>query len=96
MAVGEVMHDLAHGPAAVAIGRVKLGVAQALDCGAQALGEKTQSLDMRGAEIGGVGGRGVETPDGVAEIIQFCHGRIPGMRRGRNQDRTQPASNMAG
>ena len=35
VAVGEVMHDLAHGPAAVAIGRVELGVVEAADRGAQ-------------------------------------------------------------
>ncbi len=35
VAVGDVMHDLAHGPAAVAIGRVELGVGEAVNCGAQ-------------------------------------------------------------
>ncbi len=48
VAVGDVMDDLAHGPAAVAVGRVELGVAQALDGGAKLLGKLAQSVDVRG------------------------------------------------
>ena len=38
VAVGQVMHHLARGPAAFAVGRIELGVAQAGDGGPQAFG----------------------------------------------------------
>ena len=49
VAVGDVMHHLAHGPAAVAIGRVELRVAEARDGRAQALGQQAQRFNVRRA-----------------------------------------------
>ena len=71
VAVGEVMHDLAHGPAAVAIGRVELRIAQAADRGAKALGEQAQSFNLRGANAGHAGGGRAEAPDGIAKVFMI-------------------------
>ncbi len=75
MAVGKVMHDLAHSPAAVPVRSVELGVVQAFDRSAQTVGKETERVDVRCAEFGSVSGGGMETTDGIAEIIQFCHGK---------------------
>ena len=74
VAVGEVMHHLADGPAAVAIGRVELSFAEAGDRGAQALGEQAQSFNVRGANAGQAGGGRTETSDGIAKIVLIGHG----------------------
>src|SRR5580704_8042963 len=49
VAVGKMMHNLAHGPSAVAVRRIKLGIAESVHGGAQSLGQQTQSLDLPGA-----------------------------------------------
>ena len=50
--VGKVMHDLPYGPAAFAIGRIELRIAEPADGGTQPLGQQTQGLDVRGARLG--------------------------------------------
>jgi hypothetical protein len=70
-----MMHHLAHRPAAVAIGRVELGVAQAGDRRAQALGQQAQRFNMRGANAGHAAGRRAEAPNRIAKVVQIGHGK---------------------
>ena len=74
MAVGHVMHYLAHGPAVFAVGHVELGVVQSVDGSAQAFGQQTDCLDLSSADAGQVAGRRAETADGIAKVVQICHG----------------------
>ena len=74
VAVGEVMHHLANGPAAVAIGRVELRVVEAGDRRAQTLGKQAQSLNVCGAHTGQAGGGRAEASDGIAKFVLIGHG----------------------
>ena len=69
------MHDLAHGPAAVAIRGVELGFVRPADRGAQALGKQAQSFNLRGADAGRARGGRTETPDGIAKIVLIGHAK---------------------
>ena len=69
VAVGDVMDELAHGPSAVAVRRVKLGVAQAFDCGAKLPGKLAQRVDVRGSLVGEGGGRRTKASDRIAKIV---------------------------
>jgi hypothetical protein len=75
VAVGDVMHKLPHGPAAVAIRGVDLGVVEAGNSGAQPLGELPKSVKLLGA---GAGRCGIEPANGIAEVVKIrrgvCHG----------------------
>jgi len=75
VAVGEVMHHLANGPTAVAIGGVELSLTEAADRGAKALGQQAESFDVRGAKAGRAGGGRMEAPHGIAKIVLIGHGR---------------------
>ena len=77
MAVRDMVHDLAHGPAVGAVGGVQLGVGKVFDGGAQTLGEKAQRLDVCRTNARHAGGRRAETSNGKAEVFQirqFGHG----------------------
>ena len=73
VAVGEVMHDLAHGPAAVAIGRVELGLREAEHGRAEALRRVAQDFDAGGAVFLEISGWRREASDGIAEFFEFGH-----------------------
>jgi hypothetical protein len=72
--VGNVMHKLAHRPAALAIGGVELGVIQARNSRGQAFGQLSKNLNMSGASIRATVGGHAKAPNRIAEIIQFSHG----------------------
>ena len=74
VAVGDVMDELADGPAAFAIGGVELGWGESVDGGAEVLGQQAQSLDVSGANAGQSAGRRAEAADGKAEVVEIGHG----------------------
>lgn len=74
VAVGDVMDELADGPAAFALGGVELGLIEAIDSGAEALREQAQSLDVSGADAGQSAGRGAEAANGKPEVVKISHG----------------------
>ncbi len=74
MTVGDVVNNLPHSPAPVAIGGVELRIVQAADGVLQALGQQTKRFKMCSACVGLVGRRSYEASDGVAKIVQFGHG----------------------
>jgi len=81
--VGNVMHDLADGPAAVAIGRVDLAGVEVADGFAEELGEFGERLDGVAAVFWGNGLRQREGAYGIAEVRvaklgEFRHGRALG------------------
>ena len=63
MAVGDVMHELADGPAAFAIGRVELGV-EACERRLQTLGEQLAGFQSGRTEAGSDEAGGVKRPMG--------------------------------
>ena len=74
MTVGDVMDQLAYGPAAFAIGTIELRVVQAFDRRAKALGKMAQRFDMCSANAWKRGCGRIEAADGIAKIVQVCHG----------------------
>src|ERR1035437_1845137 len=74
VAIGDVMHHLAHRPSAFAVRRVELGIIQSGNGGPQALGQLAQGLHVRLAEFGRTAGRWGKTANWITEVVQFCHG----------------------
>jgi hypothetical protein len=68
-----MMHHLAHGPTAVAVGCVELSIVQVGDSCAQAHGQQAQCLNIRRADTGQTAGWWGEASDRVPEVVQFCH-----------------------
>ena len=75
VAVGNMMHNLAHGPSAVAVRRIKLGVAKSVDGRAKSLGQQTQSLNLRGANLSVAHRRRTKPPNGITQILLIGHGK---------------------
>ncbi len=73
VAVGDVVHQLAHGPAAVAIRRVELSITESADGFLKGGREQAERGYLGGAKSGFRRGRWRETADRVAEVFQFCH-----------------------
>jgi hypothetical protein len=67
VAVGNVMDELADGPAAFAIRGVELDGAEAFDGGAEVLRERGEGGQVRGV-VGGIGFGAAEFADGVARV----------------------------
>ena len=67
VAVGEVMHELADGPAAVAVRRVELGGTEAFDGGAEILRKRGENSEG-GVVVGDVGFGTAESSHGVAGV----------------------------
>ena len=74
MAVGYVVHQLAHRPAAFAIRRIELRIIESVYGSTEVLGENAQGLNTRGARVAPKGGRSAEASDGITKIVQDCHG----------------------
>jgi hypothetical protein len=67
VAVRNVVHELADGPAAFAVGGVELGGAEAFDGGAEILRERGEGGQVRSV-VGGIGFGAAELADGVARV----------------------------
>ena len=74
MTVGHMVNHLAHGPTTFAVGCVELSVTEAVDGSAETLGQQAKRLDVGHANAGQAGRRSVKTADGIAEVVQICHG----------------------
>ena len=77
VAVGDMMHHLPDRPAAFAVARVELGIAQSVDGSVKALRQQANSLYLCGADAGRAAGQRAEAADGIAEVVQICHGMSP-------------------
>ena len=64
MAVGDVMHELADGPAAIAVGSVELRVLEPIHGFAQAIRQLAKDGDVRGTVFGCAWGDGWNRPIG--------------------------------
>ncbi len=71
VAVGQVMHHLAHRPSAFAIGRIELRIAQSRHGLAQAIGQRAQSLNVRRANSGHAAGQWAVAADGKPQVFQL-------------------------
>src|ERR1700691_4862914 len=69
VAVGEVMNHLTHGPAAVAVRSVELGIVETGYRGAETFRELSKSLNLRGTDAGCACGRRPERPNGIAKVV---------------------------
>jgi len=67
MAVGEMVNQLADGPAALSVRGIELSVAQAVDGGAQVFRQRGDGGDVRGV-IGEIGFSAAESADRVARV----------------------------
>jgi hypothetical protein len=67
MAIGDMMHELADGPATVAVRRVELGVAETIGGGAEVFRKRGDDSDG-GCVVGEVGFGAVEFADGEAGV----------------------------
>ncbi len=68
VAVGQVVDDLPQRPSAVAVGRVELGVGQAVDRGAEQAGQRVDLVDPRRKLVVGDGSVVGEAADGIASV----------------------------